>query len=317
MSDGFTLVQKRGPYRQIQTPTTEHPIGFRQGKYTINVRKHYDAVENWRTCERITHNDSGDRNTINPYACVAFSSQPIYGNRYNYNRGKKRCNTFCKEPKLTQYLSRDIHNMPKFPLIGQRIVGEDIVSYPQSAFVSSYLYNGTSEIIKELAEKYPDNWLVCIGYICRTSRTSTKFIDFQLGITGSPAIGESDKDGAAREVLEEVGCIINSDDLDERFKSSTKKPCVVFVGSADNCSFNETVINKIDSHNDNKRRKLIVLIHGNFDSVKSVIIHAKPMFVEEKIGYYCMVKCSEATILAEQINSSKQQLIVSYKPATD
>ncbi|QKF94509.1 NUDIX hydrolase [Fadolivirus algeromassiliense] len=224
-----------------------------------------------------------------------------------------------QKPSQTYYpicLKRDFYNSENNPVLISRILPEIKLDYPKNALVSSCLYYGTSHAIQDIYKQHPDHWIVCIGYYSTKTGTKT-LVDFQLGVTGTPQHGESDETGAIRELEEEVGYTIKKGVLKQIPEKIDfrKRTCIVFSADAKDCHCLENEHNDIllqNESNDNVDRKLIILIHGELETMKTLITNAKPSLESEKIGYYSIIKCSEATELANIVAEKHKQISVTY-----
>jgi len=114
--------------------------------------------------------------------------------------------------------------------------------------------------------RYNDYYLIGPTY-----NNGTKLTDVQCLVTGKCKTGESDIQAAQREVAEELGLVLNGQNI--RFSHNTAKE-IAYIVDINNCDAYDPAVHagiSLYSNNDDTHRKVAVYIYGTYPDISAKI----------------------------------------------
>lgn len=178
----------------------------------------------------------------------------------------------------------------------RRIVGrEDVVPMPTQLF-STYCLPGS-----EIAMGFilPDRMILAIGYSLK---------DKQFSVTGSCTFGETHEDAAVREILEEIGLSVTTDELHllhTSKKTRYRQACTATHFALDVDALGDDMAISTTLHEPEGKpdpsNKVSVIVHGSYKAMTALLAKIGPTDTTETISFFAIVPYDAIELIVAKI----------------
>ena len=175
--------------------------------------------------------------------------------------------------------------------------------------MSGFILQGCTESIQSIANVYPDDWLLCIGYEYRGQ------YDCQIGLSGSVKEDEINSPSltAVRECKEETGIEINIGNIINVCNCPGVNSYTIRLDEMN--QYNITIVHKINSCD--TRNKIQLMIHGTLGELNKQIkqgLKNLRIYNPDGIDHFVLMPIYVANKIATDIaNEKKMSNFKGYK----
>lgn len=167
--------------------------------------------------------------------------------------------------------------------------------------MSGFILQGCTESIQSIANVYPDDWLLCIGYEYRGQ------YDCQIGLSGSVKEDEINNPSltAVRECKEETGIEINIGNIINVCNCPGVNSYTIRLDEMN--QYNITIVHKINSGD--TRNKIQLMIHGTLGELRNKVkqgLKNLRIYNPDGIDHFVLMPICVANKIATDITNEKK-----------